>query len=84
MVLRCRVEEGVEDELSVMFEAGDGAAVGVEVEFAAGGGVGAVVELELELEVVGVGRALTGTMQAGSDIDGRVRAGSLRTVLRKR
>ena len=82
MVLRCRVEEGVEDELSVMFEADGGAAVGVEVEFAAGGGVGAVAELELG--AVGVGRVLTGAMQAGSDIDGRVRAGSLRTVLRKR
>jgi hypothetical protein len=70
MVLRCRVEEGVEDELSVMFEAGDGAAVGVqvEVEFAAGGGVGAVAELELV--AVGVGRVLTGAMQAVSDIDG--------------
>ena len=70
MVLRCRVEEGVEDELSVMFEAGDGAAVGVEVEFAAGGGVGAVADLELV--AVGVGRVLTGAMQAGFDIDGRV------------
>jgi hypothetical protein len=68
--------------LSVMFEVGDGAAVGVEVEFAAGGGVGAVAELELV--AVGVGRVLTGAMQAGSDIDGRVRAGSLRTVRRKR
>ncbi len=68
MVLRCRVEEGVEDELSVMFEAGDGAAVGVEVEFAAGGGVVA----DLELVAVGVGRVLTGAMQAGFDIDGRV------------
>ncbi len=68
MVLRCRVEEGVEDELSVMFEAGDGASVGVEVEFAAGGGVGAVAELELV--AVGVGRVLTGAMQAVSDIDG--------------
>jgi hypothetical protein len=68
MVLRCRVEEGVEDELSVMFEAGDGAAVGVEVVFAAGGGVGAVAELELV--AVGVGRVLTGAMQAVSDIDG--------------
>jgi hypothetical protein len=67
MVLRCRVEEGVEDELSVMFEAGDGAA-GVEVEFAAGGGVGAVADLELV--AVGVGRVLTGAMQAVSDIDG--------------
>ena len=70
MVLRCRVEEGVEDELSVMFEAGDGAAVGVEVEFAVGGGVGAVADLELV--AVGVGRVLTGAMQAGSDIDVRV------------
>ena len=43
-----------------MFEAGDGAAVGVEVVFAAGGGVGAVAELELV--VVGVGRVLTGAM----------------------
>lgn len=68
MVLRCRVEEGVEDELSVMFKAGDGAAVGVEVEFAAGGGVGAVAELELV--AVGVGRVLTGAMQAVSDVDG--------------
>ena len=82
MVLRCRVVDVVEDELSVLFEAGDGAAVGVDVEFAAEGGVGAVEELELV--VVGVGRVLTGAMQAGSDIDGRVRAGSLRTVLRKR
>ena len=82
MVLRCRVVDVVEDELSVLFVAGDGAAVGVDVEFAAEGGVG-VVE-ELELVVVGVGRVLTGAMQAGSDIDGRVRAGSLRTVLRKR
>jgi hypothetical protein len=70
MVLRCRVEEGVEDELSVMFESGDGAAVGVEVEFAAVGGVGAVADLELV--AVGVGRVLTGAMQAGSDIDVRV------------
>ena len=68
MVLRCRVEEGVEDEPSVMFEAGDGAAVGVEVEFAAGGGVVAVAELELV--AVGVGRVLTGAMQTGADIDG--------------
>lgn len=70
MVLRCRVEEGVEDEFSVMFEAGDGAAIGVEVEFAVGGGVEAVADLELV--AVGVGRVLTGAMQAGSDIDVRV------------
>ena len=51
---------------------GDGAAVEVEVEveFAAEGGVGAVAELGLV--AVGDGRALTGAMQAGSDIDGRV------------
>ena len=60
MVLRCRVEEGVEDEFSVMFEAGDGAAIVVEVEFAVGGGVGAVADLELV--AVGVGRVLTGAM----------------------
>ena len=84
MVLRCRVVDVVEDELSVLFEAGDGAAVGVDVEFAAEGGVTVGAVAELELVVVGVGRVLTGAMQAGSDIDGRVRAGSLRTVLRKR
>ena len=68
--MRCRVEDLVADELSVMF--GDGAAVEVEVEveveFAAGGGVVAVAELELV--AVGVGRVLTGAMQAVSDIDG--------------
>ena len=69
MVLRCRVVDVVEDELSVLFEAGDGAAVGVDVEFAAEGGVG-VVE-ELELVVVGVGRVLTGAMQAAAGIDVR-------------
>ncbi len=51
-----------------MFEASDGAAVGVEVEFAAGGGVVAVAELELV--AVGVGRILTGAMHSGADIDG--------------
>ena len=86
MVLRCRLELGVdvvEDGPSdVKFEAGDGVVVEVEVEFAAGGGVEVVVESEAI--GAGGGHNLTGAMRAESVVDDRVEVGLLRFVCRNR